>query len=631
KDGGDTKYYVELVDTGTAGEITLTYTTASNTLNLETTNLKKLTINCKNIYYKKCQQVFKRDPYSNEDYYKKYFIDKDLFVANVKTDNKIDELRWQYMPEPQKVLVNDVEWFEDTKWEYESQAVILTNVPQGTTNVKVYFKPKINPIARISLTGTFLSEDKKITYGEVGKEITFDASESSDDVEIVEYDWDFGDESTGSGDEVDHTYDKVGVYTVNLTVTDDLGLPGYAEKSLTIVKDKADLDGDAMPDIWEESSGNLLDTTINDANEDKDNDGLTNLQEYENNTFANKADSDNDDYPDLEEIQKGSNPRDKTSVPKKPAGDGDEDNLLMILMVVAVIIIILIILVLVMLIKKRKKREEEEEVPAPEAVAEGAAEEGPAAEKLPPTPPTMGAPPTPIPPAPMPMEEYPMEGEEAEAGERPYTPTGEPEPPLYKVESEFPYTAADEEVSHEDLALDIEGLSISPEEGLGVEEGVPPGMDQLPEEELPPEEEEIPAEEEELPPEEEPVEGEPDIGLGLEEDLLDIGGEELLEDEGLEKPMGGPELEEGGPVPTPEEGMVEEEPIEEEYPPEEELPPEVPELTVKDYVKQGAIHFKNGDYTDAIIEWQKALDLEPDHPEIVASIKEAMAKLKGEK
>jgi hypothetical protein len=55
------------------------------------------------------------------------------------------------------------------------------------------------------------------------------------------------------------------------------------------------------------------------------------------------------------------------------------------------------------------------------------------------------------------------------------------------------------------------------------------------------------------------------------------------------------------------------------------------ELTVKDLVIKGAIHFRNDDYSEAIIEWQKALEIEPDHPEIIDSIKEAMAKLKEKK
>ena len=59
----------------------------------------------------------------------------------------------------------------------------------------------------------------------------------------------------------------------------------------------------------------------------------------------------------------------------------------------------------------------------------------------------------------------------------------------------------------------------------------------------------------------------------------------------------------------------------------ESLPEDENKMTVKDFVRKGALYFKDGNYSDAIIEWQKALDIEPDHPEIVESIQEAMKKL----
>ncbi|MFW9877281.1 MAG: tetratricopeptide repeat protein, partial [Candidatus Thorarchaeota archaeon] len=154
----------------------------------------------------------------------------------------------------------------------------------------------------------------------------------------------------------------------------------------------------------------------------------------------------------------------------------------------------------------------------------------------------------------------------------------EKEPPLYKAEPEFPYTEAEEDVYQEDLAYELEGMKITPEEGIpGMEEGIPEGM---------------------------------------EEGALDLGGEELLEEKiADEEPEQTPDEEpavEGEKEAAAEEGR--------------ETKAE-PELSVKDYVRNGAIHFKDGEYTEAILEWQKALDLEPDHPEIVASIKEAMAKL----
>lgn len=58
-----------------------------------------------------------------------------------------------------------------------------------------------------------------------GETVTFDASGSTDDGNIVQYKWFFGDGSSpGYGRKVDHTYQTEGTYTVQLVVEDDEGL-----------------------------------------------------------------------------------------------------------------------------------------------------------------------------------------------------------------------------------------------------------------------------------------------------------------------------------------------------------------------------------------------------------------------
>jgi PKD repeat protein len=54
-------------------------------------------------------------------------------------------------------------------------------------------------------------------------EVSFDATASQDDVEIVSYEWSFGRFSSASGPTVERTYREPGSYTVELTVTDDEG------------------------------------------------------------------------------------------------------------------------------------------------------------------------------------------------------------------------------------------------------------------------------------------------------------------------------------------------------------------------------------------------------------------------
>ncbi len=60
------------------------------------------------------------------------------------------------------------------------------------------------------------------SYGTfLGQVTTFDASGSvAVEGEITEYEWDFGDDATGSGVTTTHTYEELGEYTVTLTITD---------------------------------------------------------------------------------------------------------------------------------------------------------------------------------------------------------------------------------------------------------------------------------------------------------------------------------------------------------------------------------------------------------------------------
>lgn len=100
-----------------------------------------------------------------------------------------------------------------------------------------------------------------------------------------------------------------------------------------------------------------------------------------------------------------------------------------------------------------------------------------------------------------------------------------------------------------------------------------------------------------------------------EDEELEAANDELDEelsaaDEELEEEQVG-ETEEG-------EDLTEEEPT--------GLSPE-DQVKIQEYKQKGAELFQTGEYADAIVEWQKILELEPDHPEIMDSIQDAMAKL----
>ena len=74
-------------------------------------------------------------------------------------------------------------------------------------------------------------------FGNVNEPINFDGSESYDeDGEIIEYLWDFGDDSTGEGESISHTYTSSGNYTITLTVADNEEDSSTNTTTITIVQ-----------------------------------------------------------------------------------------------------------------------------------------------------------------------------------------------------------------------------------------------------------------------------------------------------------------------------------------------------------------------------------------------------------
>ena len=70
----------------------------------------------------------------------------------------------------------------------------------------------------------------------VGDTVTFNASASydPDGGDLVSYAWDFGDETTGTGNITTYAYADAGIYTVTLNVTDDEGLWATGSQNITI-------------------------------------------------------------------------------------------------------------------------------------------------------------------------------------------------------------------------------------------------------------------------------------------------------------------------------------------------------------------------------------------------------------
>ncbi|MGQ0734565.1 MAG: PKD domain-containing protein [Acidobacteriota bacterium] len=70
----------------------------------------------------------------------------------------------------------------------------------------------------------------------VSQEIFFTAegSRAATGRRIVSYDWNFGSGRTGTGISISKGYDVAGTYTVTLTVTDDAGLKGTVQQTVTV-------------------------------------------------------------------------------------------------------------------------------------------------------------------------------------------------------------------------------------------------------------------------------------------------------------------------------------------------------------------------------------------------------------
>ena len=116
--------------------------------------------------------------------------------------------------------------WEDGTWTVRVKDQTTSSFTTFTvSNVGVQPPTNKNPIANAGPASSIV----------VGDSATLDGSASSDpDGIIVSYSWDFGDGTTGSGVKTTHIYNVVGVYTVTLTVRDNLGATGTATTTVTV-------------------------------------------------------------------------------------------------------------------------------------------------------------------------------------------------------------------------------------------------------------------------------------------------------------------------------------------------------------------------------------------------------------
>jgi len=241
-DGKQSHYEVERYDQNIPGTIYIKYYSMNNTLKIEATNIKNLSIDCRSMFEDECQEIFRVDPKVDSNYYKHYFIEKNHLKVHINTHNNITRLGFKDTPIPYNVTVNGENWLPDVNYSYSNNyGTIISEIPMGYSWVDIYFrKQDINcPVAKFDVTETTV---------EVYDIITFDASKSMDpDGRITNYFWDFGDGTFISGTEQPaHHYTNVGTYSVILTVRDEDNLLDRAYGDIIVIPEKSE---DGTPQI----------------------------------------------------------------------------------------------------------------------------------------------------------------------------------------------------------------------------------------------------------------------------------------------------------------------------------------------------------------------------------------------
>jgi len=296
--------------------------------------------------------------------------DEAITEVTVMDDIEVDEVLMEFSTIPG--LYRKINMFEVEGWKNHWRASFM--VPSNSTE-SVWFhitaidlagNPGVSEDVEIMV---FDNDPPTASAGEdidadVWATVTFNGSGSSDNIGIDSYTWHFlynGSDRYLHGPTPEFVFYIPGIYNVTLTVTDRAGnsdtdvlavniratpdgdsdgIPdvydsdddndGYADPDDAFPKDhtewndndgdgigdNADVDDDSdlIPDDWEKQYG-LDPLNEEDAAEDIDGDGLTNLQEYTNGTNPMVPDSDGDGVTDAEELREGSDPLDPGSIP----------------------------------------------------------------------------------------------------------------------------------------------------------------------------------------------------------------------------------------------------------------------------------------------------------------------------
>ena len=185
-----------------------------------------------------------------------------------------------------------------------------------------------------------------------------------EDGDNLMYSWDFGDESgqVVLGLVGNHTYSEPGNYTVNITVSDGNG--GLARDSM-IVNVIGKIDGDGKNDS-KDNDTNGKDKPFPDVDDDGLNDTWE-MEQFGNLTYGPEDDVDNDGFTNLQEFENNTDPKKKTDRPITKKDDGEKDTdmrpfgedkelLLYLVGILGIINLILIIVVIGFVVTRKKPK-----------------------------------------------------------------------------------------------------------------------------------------------------------------------------------------------------------------------------------------------------------------------------------
>jgi hypothetical protein len=141
RDDGRTGHYtVERDDSRLPATIDVLYEKEENALTLSVRNLRSITVHTGDLFLDEGETIMGVDPVENEEYYREYFVQRNLFTISLETPEGLDMVVIEDIGWPDTAYVNGVPQEEDNVTvSYEGGDVVILDVPLGLTEVELYY------------------------------------------------------------------------------------------------------------------------------------------------------------------------------------------------------------------------------------------------------------------------------------------------------------------------------------------------------------------------------------------------------------------------------------------------------------------------------------------------------------